>query len=70
MTLTLIWTLLDQEAFPSLLSLMHPSMETLPTLSITGKKNHILSSLSFVSFHLNFLSLPLPPSLSLVAFLF
>jgi hypothetical protein len=54
-----IWTLLEQEAFPSLLSLMHPSMEALPALSITGLKNYILSSLSFVRFHLDFLSLSL-----------
>jgi hypothetical protein len=69
MTLMLIWTLLDQEAFPSLLSLMHPSMEMLPALSITGEKIYILSSLSFISFHLNFLSLSLSPWLSFVAFL-
>jgi hypothetical protein len=40
-------------------------METFPALSITGKKIYILSSLSFVSFHLNFLSLYLSLSLSL-----
>jgi hypothetical protein len=44
-------------------------MEMLPTLSITSKKIYILSSFSFVSFHLNFLSLSLSLSL-LLPFLF